>query len=40
MWLLGAADVREEGTLAEASRHVNESQFEIDPGDFCLWDLA
>ena len=34
MWLLGSADVREEGTLAEASRHVNESRFRNWSGRF------
>ena len=34
MWLLGSADVREEGTLAEASRYVNESRFRNWSGRF------
>ena len=40
MWLLGLADVREEGTLAEASRHVNESEIQRDlkSSKFLLWN--
>ena len=34
MWLLGSTDVREEGTLAEASRRVNESRFRNWSGRF------